>query len=380
MIFLLKKLLIVGIILIFIGVTITPAKTINRTNMANNCNSEAFYNARFDGYMNFLMKAASLPSLSACIIKDDKIVWSNGYGFYDMENNKKATDNTIYLIGSITKAVTGTALLQLYDQGLFDLDDDVNDYLPFSLRNPNHPDDPITFRMLLAHQSSLSQDYDKTITGQYYVGDIDIPSYPYPWLEDYLTPSGSLYSPNIWSDTKPGEEYNYCQAGYCLCGYLIEILSGQEFNEYCKEHIFEPLEMYNTSFYLADLNLSNVAIHYMPYKMGLKTILYSQQHFTIFVYPAGGLRTTVVDLAHFLIAHMNSGVYNGTRILDELTVQEMHKVQYPRDDLTYGYGSDFEHGLGWKTFNRPFKKNLSGARGSFYLGLCSKMIYSSYLK
>jgi len=333
----------------------------------------------FDRYMNFLMKAAHLPSLSACIVKDDEIVWSKGYGYYDIENNKQATDETIYMIGSISKAITATALMQIIENKSYgvELDDDVNVFIPFSLRNPNHPDDPITFRMLLCHESSLSQDFDKTATGQYFVGDIDIPSYPIPWFEEYLTPNGSLYSPDIWTDDKPGEKYHYTNVGICICAFLVELISGQDFKEYCKENIFEPLEMYNTSFQLSDLNKENIAIHYRPYTLGLKTTYYPQQHFTLFVYPAGGLRTTVKDLAHFLIAYMHGGIYKNTRILNESTVEEMHTAQTDREELGYRYGNDFEYGLGWIVLNRPFKKDLIGARGSYYLGLRAKMIFSS---
>jgi len=325
--------------------------------------------------LNLLMKLSKLPSLSACIIKDDEVVWSNGFGFYDLENKKKATDNTIYLICSITKSITATALLQLYDQGLFDLDDDVNNYLSFSLRNPNHPDDPITFRMLLAHQSSINSNVYCNATGQYYIGDYEIPSYPYPWLMDYLTPNGSLYSPEVWTGDKPGEKMHYSGIGYCLCGYLIELISGQKYKDYCKDHIFEPLQMYNTSFNLSDLNLDNVAIHYTINNSGLITTYDSHEHFTLLPYPGGGLRSSVSDLSHFLIAHMNNGVYKGLRLLNESTVNEMHKVQYYNDEVNYRYGTDFQYGFGWLIRNRPFIKDLSGHTGAYELGARTKMLY-----
>jgi len=91
--------------------------------------------------------------------------------------------------------------MQLYEKGLFDLDEDVNNYLPFSLRNPHYPDSPITFRMLLSHRSSLAGDNKFWICLSYVPGDPDIPDYPYPWLKDYLTPNGSAYSPIVWSNS-----------------------------------------------------------------------------------------------------------------------------------------------------------------------------------
>lgn len=373
-----KKILAIGIIFLLIGTSAVAVATQNKDNNTFLDNQKTLDNHLFfERYIKLLMKIGHMPSLSACIIKENEIVWSNGYGYYDIENNKEASDNTIYLICSITKSITATALLQLYDQGLFDLDEDVNNYLPFSLRNPNHPDDPITFRMLLAHQSSLSSNNNCPATGQYFVGDFEIPSYPYPWLQDYLTPNGSLYSPRLWSNDKPGDKMHYSGIGYCICGYLVELISGQEFRDYCTEHIFEPLEMYNTSFRLSDLDLDNVAIHYRSYTHGLKTILYPQDHFTLFVYPGGGLRSSVIDLSHFLIAHMNGGVYKETRILNESTVEEMHTIQYYIDDVNYRYGTDFQYGFGWLMRNRPFVDDLSGHSGAFELGARSKMVYRS---
>ncbi len=113
----------------------------------------------FDENILSLMKSGHMPSISMGIVKNNSLVWSKSYGYSNRLRKEEATNTTIYLAGSISKTVTGLALIQLYEQGLFDLDDDVNDYLPFNLRNPNYPDINISFRMLLAHQSSLS-DYN----------------------------------------------------------------------------------------------------------------------------------------------------------------------------------------------------------------------------
>lgn len=110
----------------------------------------------FDEKISLIMKIAGFPSLATCIIKDNQIVWSKGYGYYDISNQKPATVDTVYILASITKTIVGTAIMQLYEKELFDLDDDVNVFLPFDLRNPNFLEDPITFRMLLSHTSSLN--------------------------------------------------------------------------------------------------------------------------------------------------------------------------------------------------------------------------------
>lgn len=302
------------------------------------------------------MKIAHKPSISCCIIKNDAIAWSQAYGFFDIGNNKQATTDTLYLTASVSKTVTATALMQLYEQGLFDLDEDVNDFLPFSLRNPNFPDDPITFRMLLSHRSSLADDNLFWLCLSYVPGDPDIPDYPYPWLKEYLTPNGSAYSPRVWSNSHPGDHLYYANVGYSLIGYLVEILSGQTFSQYCIEHIFKPLEMNNTGFRLKDVNISNVAV---PYEYKNRRYLPHPHYGMQVIYPSASLTTSVEEYSHFIIAHMNGGLYKNTRILNETTVELMHTTFYPKDKYTWNYA------LGWIVSKTPGGKEKIGHLGGW---------------
>jgi CubicO group peptidase (beta-lactamase class C family) len=301
-----------------------------------------------------LLKIGHYPSLSACIIKNQTVVWEKGYGLYDLEEEKPATNHTVYIIASITKTITGTALMQLYDQGRFGLDDDINIYLPFDVRNPNFPNDTITIRMILSHSSSLNNDP----LSYYWLNfsqDPPIPWYPYPWLEEYLVPGGEYYTAESWStDYHPGERMEYANANFDIAAYLVEILSGEPFHEYCEEHIFTPLEMTQTSFCLGDYNIDDVAIPYSYVNRTYKRL----PHYQLLHYPVGGLRTSVVDLAHFFIMHMNQGVYNGTRILNADTVEEMHTIQPPGN--TY---NNFNYGLAWMIEEKPLRHDVFSGHG-----------------
>jgi CubicO group peptidase (beta-lactamase class C family) len=292
----------------------------------------------FDRLITVLLKIGHYPSMSACIIRNTTVIWEKGYGLYDIEQHKPATVHTIYLVASITKTITSTALMQLYDQGLFGLDDDVNDYLPFSLRNPNFPDEPITIRMLLSHSSSLNPD-----PNSYHWFNFSqpppIPWYPDPWLREYLLPGGLYYTPQIWNSTyRPGERMQYANINFDLVGYLVQILSGEPYYLYCTQHIFTPLAMTHTSFRLADIPLNDVAI---PYTYRNRTYE-KHPYYQLLHYPVAGLLTTTGDLSHFLIAQMNHGVYNTTRILTNDTVDLMHTIQPPGNPY-YNY----RYGLGW---------------------------------
>ncbi|UCF50605.1 MAG: serine hydrolase [Thermoplasmatales archaeon] len=342
----------------------------------------------FDMKMKFLIKLTRFPSISACIINEDEVTWSKGYGIYDLDNGKPATENTIYNVGSITKTITGTAFMQLWEKGLFDLDEDVNNYLPFSLRNPNFPDIPITFRMLLSHSSSLN--YESGIDGVKYYGwlnfsqDPPFKGYPDPFLKEHLTPGGKWYYPERWSnDIAPGELSVYSNVNFDLIAYLVEIISNEPFLDYCNNNIFQPLEMYNTSFNLSELDIDSVAIPYhyhdskyiqineLSYILGDYTP--PEKYWRVHMYPVGGLYTTVSDISHFLIAHMNGGVYNGVRILEENTIKEMHNIQPPGNieaGLQY-------YGLAWIIFKDPFIFNttISGFSGDTY-GVSTWMVYN----
>ncbi len=295
----------------------------------------------FDEVVAAVMKMGRMSAMSAAIVQNGELRWSDGFGLYDRERNRQAADDTIYLVASITKTVTATAVMQLYERGKFELDDDVSGYLPFLLRNPHHPGEPITFRMLLAHQSSLAND-DPAGLWFYMPGEVEIPGYPYPWLAEHLQPDGSRYRPQAWSTVAPGGKMQYTNVGFGLLGYLVEVLSGQSLEAYCQENIFKPLGMENTSFLLTGLNQSNIA---RPY------VVQDGELFPLFHYDrvydaAGGLRTTVLDLSRYLVAHMKGGAYGETRILKPSSIQDMHTIQYPSDTYRFQYGMGF---MIWET-------------------------------
>lgn len=342
----------IGILLsaILLSPTFSTATAQQHTIARQGVQDHSFNNdSSFDRLITILLKIGHYPSMSACIIKNATVVWVKGYGLYDIEQHKQATEHTIYVVASITKTITSTALMQLYEQGYFQLDDDVNKYLPFNLRNPNFPNDPITIRMILSHSSSLNTD---PISYHWlnYSHSPPIPWYPNPWLEEYLLPSGSFYTPEIW-DTKyqPGDYMQYANINFDLVAYLVQLFSGQPFHEYCNDHIFTPLAMTHTGFRLPDLPIDDVAIPYLFQNRTYEKLPYYQ----LLHYPIGGLMTTVDDFSHFLIAHMNHGVYNGTRILQNETVTLMHTIQ-PPGNIYY----NFHYGFGWMIVETPIGKNV----------------------
>jgi len=295
------------------------------------------------------MKASNVPGLSACIMKQDKLVWTGAFGWADLENKKPRTEETIQNIGSISKTITATAVMQLWEKGKFKLDDDVNGYLPFPVRNPHFPDDPISFRQLLTHKSSIK---DGPAYGQSYACGDPVVSLQ-DWIKGYLIPGGKYYSKEENFQTwKPGTieipkgPRAYTNVGFGLLGYLVEVMSGQDFSEYCQKNIFTPLGMKNTGWYLADVNIADHAIPYtlisegfqLPEGMTFEAFLprYGKEKqsikagelfahclYSFFNYPDGLIRTSVKDLSRFLRVYINDGVFENKRILNKETVQTM---------------------------------------------------------
>lgn len=292
----------------------------------------------FDTFIDRLMAVSHISGLACGVVVNDSLVWSTGYGLTNREAMIEASPDTIFLVASISKTITATAVMQCYEQGLFDLEDDISAYLPFTLRNPMYPEDPITIRQLLGQHSSLGR--DNIIAGvRLLPASIHPDGYPVPFFEDLLLPGGPLYIPTIWSAERPGQQMNYSNFGFGLLGYLVEELTGERFDEYCRAHVFEPLGMLNTSFSFDDLPADRIACPYV-YDDG-KYQRYI--HFTILDYPCGGLRTTIADLSHFLIAHLNGGMYREVRLLSAQNTSLMHEIQFENST-----GNTFQYGLGFQ--------------------------------
>ena len=357
-----KKIIIYLLLIFLLIILIVPSHTFSSYEKNTNLNNSYLEGDSFDRLILFIMDHCYFPSLSVSIIKNDSIAWTKGYGYANIENEIFATNHTIYAVGSISKSITSTALLQLYDSGLYHLDDDVNNYLPFSLRNPNFPNESITFRMILSHSSSILDELGYYNVEYYNYSGPPFEGYPMPWLEEYLTPGGELFNNSVWdNENVPGSKFSYANINYDIVAYLVEILSEKPFYLYCYENIFQPLGMDNTGFHISVYNETQLSVPYYWFPIIGQ---HKSQHVVMIHYMSGGLFTNVVDLSKFMIIQMSNGSYNDIKILEKETVEEMHKIQSPS---TY-------YGLGWETRNR---KVCFGTQFPFYTYLnFPNMIYS----
>jgi len=287
-----------------------------------------------------IVEESDAAGVAVAIVKADGSVWSHGFGYADIAAKKPMTDKTVISIGSISKTITGVAVMQLVEKGLIDLDGDINAYLPFKVVNPKQPNHTITPRHVLTHTTGIV-DYDEVYNGPavYYFGG-DNPTALGDFLKEYLVPGGKHYSAdNNFTDTAPGDRHSYSNVVYGLAGYLVESVSGQSFHEYTRDHILKPLGMFSSGWKYSEIDAQKLGKQYgtagSPYEKtvgntltgGVYNKLQAYKRYSLATYPDGGFRTSASDLSHFLAAIMNGGVYDGVRILKAETLEAMFEPQ-----------------------------------------------------
>lgn len=300
------------------------------------------------------METGRIPGLAAAVAVDGRIAWLGGFGLADVSSGRRMTTETVLNVGSVSKLVTSSAVMQLVESGSLDLDADVNDHLSFPVRNPAAPDVPITARQLLTHTSSLND--SESYGASYACGDPEVALGD--WLRGYLVPGGRFFGEESFLSTAPGTTFEYSNVGYGLLGYLVEEISGASFATVTRRHIFQPLGMTRTGWLLSEID---VASHATPYWLAgadeepdpeEKALLPDREFeegelvpfclYSFYNYPDGLIRTTIRDLAAFVLATQPGSVPEP--LLEAATREEIF-----RDQLAGAVETDGRtQGLGWR--------------------------------
>lgn len=292
--------------------------------------------AEAEAYLEELVVFGTPPGVSLVVVKDGDIVYSEGFGLADGPNNIPATPETVYRFWSVTKIMTASAILQLHEQDLLNIDDPVSDYLSyFDVIYPEDSDLPIiTIRHLLNHSSGVA-DPMPDIMGWMHTEAENEPRFDdVAFLESVFPNFAELIF-------EPGDHSEYSNLGYMFLGAIIEDVTGQTYEEYVVENIFQPLGMNQTNFIYTDEMLLNAAVGSHPQisiEMALIPMLYDD--FSIFIrektggkvwfhriYPHNdaptGMISTTADLSRFMLAYLNDGELDGVRILSPETIETM---------------------------------------------------------
>ncbi|HEY2803287.1 MAG TPA: serine hydrolase domain-containing protein [Actinomycetota bacterium] len=319
-----------------------------------------------DTFIRSKMAEAGVPSISACVVRDQRVLWARAFGWANVQRHQQAASDTIYMLASVSKTVVATAVMQTVERGLIDLDGDINQVLPFRVQSPSDPSRVITARMLVTHTAALRDNWS-VLTPSYVRGDSSVPLGDS--MRDYFSANGRNYDPQRnFYPYPPGSRYNYCNMGVSLAAYLVEVMSGIAFDRWCDSHIFGPLGMENTGWHLADVPRRAVA---MPYKyIAYRDAFRPYGQYGYPDYPDGELRTRSTDLARHLMMIISGGRLGGVRLLREQTVRKMLRPQFPdvverqgiiwypvqrSDDLYWGHtGGD------WGVSTRCFFRESDG--------------------
>jgi CubicO group peptidase (beta-lactamase class C family) len=302
-----------------------------------------------------ILEESGIPSLSISLIRNDKVIWAEAFGYSNVKMKLPATSETIYCTGSTFKFLTATAIMQLQEQGKLDIDDPINNYLgEESIDDYSDIGKPVTFRHLLSHHSGLSGPLET------------IPL----WSRDLPRSLKEVVS-KISATSDPGTEYNYCNHCYALAGYLVEKISGKKFQVYIVENILKPLGITNLGPVVPTPTMLELMA--LPYMLREKIpVPIYRVRFDVF--PAGDTYLTAKDMAKFLTAQLNFGKYNGNSILSPESVKEMQKPQF---GSSYGLGTGvtiingnkiLTHSGGVAGFNSLFVIDCENKTGIYIVG------------
>jgi CubicO group peptidase (beta-lactamase class C family) len=342
--------------------------------------------AKIDNMLENAVKTDQIPGATAIICRNGKIIFQKAYGKADVPGNIAMKNDNIFRIASMSKAITSTAVMMLWEEGKFNLDDPISKYIP-EFKNPvvldkfNMKDSTytttaakseITIRQLLTHTSGIGYgviDGDERMQAIYKkAGIVDLFSTENVKICDNIKKLAKLPL-----HTNPGEKYIYSE-GLDVLGYFIEIMSGMTFDDYLQKNLFEPLGMRDTYFYLPAEKASRLV------KVQTKTngkwthftdtfydVEYPVKGARKFYSGGAGLSSTAKDYATFLQMYLNQGELNGKRILSRTSVKTILSDQV--GDLLGGTKAESGYGLAFGLLKDTGQaKGGKGSAGTFDWG------------
>jgi CubicO group peptidase (beta-lactamase class C family) len=341
--------------------------------------------ARIDNMCAQEVAEGNLPGIVALVTRNGKIVLWKAYGKANNLEGKKLKRDDIFRIASQTKAITATAVMMLWEEGKFQLDDPISKYIPefkhpqvlktFQYSDTTWTTEPakseITIRNLLSHTSGIGYgviDGDERFKMIYHKAGII----------DAFTTKNVTIKENIKKLAKlplhhnPGENFTYSE-GLDVLGYFIEIVSGMPFDEFLKTHIFDPLGMNDTRFYLPENKADRlVAVQqkvddkWEKYPVTFYDTDYPIKGAKTYFAGGAGLSSTAKDYATFLQMYLNGGEYNGVRLLSRKTVDVILSNQIGN---IWGDHSDTKFGLAFELVTEAGQnKGGLGSAGTFNWG------------
>lgn len=306
-----------------------------------------------------ISKNASFNGFGVALVNDHEILYQNGFGMANIKTHQKYDENTVQNIASVSKTLIGIAILKAQELGKLKLDDPINQYLPFKITNPFHPEIPITIRQLTTHTSSINDNNGylkntvvlKDTVNLSFNLNIDIsPTQFNPpsskisieeFLNHVLSESGKWYSKDVFTESKPGEFFNYSNIGATLAALVLEKATGLSYDTFTTKYIFKPLKMNHSGWSLSTINFSKYTQTFInkqtPYP-----------YYSLNTYPDGGMLTTSSDMSKYLLELMK-GYFGTGSILSKESYKEYFtpqlKAENFRDRSNSEYSDEYNMGI-----------------------------------
>ena len=277
-----------------------------------------------DDYISTRMKELGFPARRLSLCRAIKIVHLKAFGVADADG-RPVTPQTPFFTGSTGKSFTALAVMQLVEAGKIKLDAPVQIYLPWFRVADVKASEMITVRQLLNMASGIPQSI-----GQEQIANVD--------LSDSAIENNVRALAKIELIAPPGERYEYSNSNYVTLGMIIQAVTGQSYETYIREHIFQPLDMQNSFASKTEAQQDGLAVGYQKW-FGIP-VASPNLPFSRGSLPAGQLNMSVEDFGHYLIAQLNDGNYQGVSVLSPAGIAELHHpdIQMPGSTNFYGMG------------------------------------------
>lgn len=300
------------------------------------------YSPLIEKYRNIFLQEMDKyhdAGMSIALVDGDSIVWCEGFGHYNKADKQPVTGHTPFHIGSVCKVFTGLAVMQLQEKEKIDIDKPFFRYVPaFRMKSQYGSARNITTRMILSHHAGIPD----------FIKDKFMPVQPYfTGVLDHVNADYATFAPNTI--------FSYSNAGFSILGNLVENVSRTSYYDYMRKNILDPLQMRETGFVTDTLVPLSV-------RLGYNSRGEERLEQPVYDAPAGCLYSTAYDMAKFIIAHTNWGMYGSQKIFDSVTLVKMMENQSAQVVLDFGK----PYGLAWNIYYNDGGKSIQHDGGTLY--------------
>ena len=296
----------IGAVLLFVALVALAVSAAERSSSAPRLSAPDW--SAVDAYIESRREAARIPGIALAVVHEDKIVYLRGYGAAD-STGRPVTPQTPFVLGSVSKAFTALAVMQLVEAGKIGLDEPVFHYLPWFRVADESASRAITVRQLLNQTSGLSM-----YAGRRLLADFDASDEA---LERHVRALA-----DVRLQSPPGSQYEYSNANYTTAGLIVQTVSGLSYEEYIHREIFDPLEMHHSYSRQDEAERGGLAEgHRMLFG---RPVSAAHLPFVRGETPAAYLCSSAEDMGHWLIAHLNGGQFKGHSVLSSEGIATLH--------------------------------------------------------